>query len=227
MELKNQPKILFSICIFSSIICLSFLFVAMAFYLGGSYFDRMSNYYAFHLNFLSDLGRTVAMNGQPSKISPILFLIAMIFMAFGEISYFIGICSIFGISQKAKRLNSVSLIFGVISAFCFTGVGIASADLYSSYHNVFVFLGFGSVSVALLIQICVLLSHSRYAQIVGYLYISVFIVIAIHIFTMILFWEQFEAYKLISKVLTQKAVLLTIIAVFIISSVLSIKNTKI
>ncbi len=60
--------------------CVQFLVlsaVAMPLYPGGNYSDNSTAGYEFHRNFFSDLGRTVAHNGDSNTVSMVLFIIGL------------------------------------------------------------------------------------------------------------------------------------------------------
>lgn len=124
--------------------------VAMLFYPGGTGQNPDSRGYDFLRNFFSDLGLTVAHNGEPNTLSMILFMIALSLAGLGLILFFVVWPRYFWHSWLLRGLSVTGSFFGIGAGISFIGVAFTPANLLLEAHVDFVFAAFISFFVAAL-----------------------------------------------------------------------------
>jgi hypothetical protein len=122
--------------------------LAMFVYPGGTSLDKTSAGYQFFFNFFSDLGRTVAHNGQPNTLASVLFVLAMACAGGGLIMFFIAFTRFFQHTSVERVISWVATGFGVIAGVCFIGVGLAPSNVNQRLHGLFVLSAFGTFLIA-------------------------------------------------------------------------------
>lgn len=124
--------------------------IAMLFYAGGNNADPTAPRYLFFQNFFSDLGLTVAHNGEANTVSFLLFAVALSLAGLSLITFFWLMPGFFRPDAAAFNLSRVGSLFGFIAGICFIGVAFTPANLLGQAHINFVFGAFGSYFVAVL-----------------------------------------------------------------------------
>ncbi|MCL4867455.1 MAG: hypothetical protein KJ063_00670 [Anaerolineae bacterium] len=124
--------------------------LAMLFYAGGNAANPADTGYHFFRNFFSDLGLTVAHNGQANTVSFLMFTTALSGAGFSLILFFGLLPAFFQSDYIGWQLARVGSIAGLIAGLCFIGVAFTPADQYLETHTNFVFGAFGSYFVAVL-----------------------------------------------------------------------------
>jgi len=128
-----------------SIACSLFIIltlVAMLFYPGGTVTDPTTQGYLFFQNFFSDLGRTIARDGQANYPSAILFFISMFMAGLALVIFSVIYTGFFTRSRAARITSHIGAAFGVLSGLCFIGVAFTPANLLSTAHVQFVLWAF-------------------------------------------------------------------------------------
>jgi len=145
-------------------VCLYFLIfstIAMFVYPGGTIADPTSHGYQFFGNFFSDMGRTIARNGEANTVAFILFTSSLVFAGTGLVLFFIVFQSFFTSSSFERILSLVGSIFGIMTGVCFVGVAFSPANLSGSMHTFFVMWAFRFFPVCILLYtLTILLNHS-------------------------------------------------------------------
>lgn len=145
------------ICVFVALTTL-----AMFIYPGGTSADKTTTGYQFFTNFFSDLGRTVAHNGQPNALSSLLFTVAMIAAGGGLALFFVAFMRFFTRPASHRVLSVIGTIFGVIAGLCFMGVGLTPGNVNSPLHGSFVLWAFGAFLAATALYSVVILREAGY-----------------------------------------------------------------
>lgn len=122
--------------------------IAMARYPGGQPWDIAAPGYSFWHNTLSDLGKNVALNGQPNAMSSFM-LVSGGLAALSSMTLWLILPSIFGCSRAVSRsvwLLGVISVGGMALALCTPG------DRMAQVHGLGVFIG----SVPALAALCLI-----------------------------------------------------------------------
>ncbi|MHA2184279.1 MAG: hypothetical protein ACXAAI_04690 [Promethearchaeota archaeon] len=158
----NQRKWVFILLIGGCIQFIVITFTAMFFYKGGTYIDPSTSFYVFWNNYFSDLGRTIAHSGISNTISFILFTISLSIWGVSQIPFYITLISLF---KKEKGLKSYSILgslFGFLTGIFYTGIAFTPSDILNLPHDIFVFLGFGSIFLSLILYSIAISRDSSY-----------------------------------------------------------------
>lgn len=124
--------------------------IAMLFYAGGNNADTTAPRYLFFQNFFSDLGMTVAHNGEANTISFLLFTVALSLAGLSLVAFFWLMPGFFRPDSLAFNLTRIGSLFGFVAGICFIGVAFTPANLLLEAHVNFVYGAFGSYFVAVL-----------------------------------------------------------------------------
>ncbi|MBK9051772.1 MAG: hypothetical protein IPL78_12910 [Chloroflexi bacterium] len=187
--------------------------VAMLFYAGGTDADPAAARYQFFTNFFSDLGMTVAHNGQPNTISFLLFSLALSLAGLSLIVFFLLMPRFFQSDRLGLALSRLGAFFGIIAGVCFVGVAFTPANLLLAAHVNFVFGAFGTYFVAILFFLAAMLKVPAFVA--RYLIVLVVFAVILGGYLWLLFYGPKE---LAIQVTGQKIVAYaSIITVFIVA----------
>jgi hypothetical protein len=121
------------------------LLVSMFVYPGGTNNDPTTRGYLFTKNFFSDLGRTIAHNGNPNIASAALFFMALVLAGLAVLLFSVSMLQFFKWPRSARLLSWIGTASGVVSGLGYVGIAFAPANLLLDVHILLVqvaFLGF-------------------------------------------------------------------------------------
>jgi hypothetical protein len=222
----KSKSIFFIITFIGSILFIILTISAMFFYPGGSYIDPSSSKYYFHLNYISDIGRTVAMNGIESQISPILFAIATTINGLCGIGYFYGTNSFFKSTPVDKKISKIVLSLTYVEAILFVSVGFIPCDVYPTGHLLVVTSAFFLLTIAMLLQTILIFRHKSYPKYYAVIFIVSLITIALYILLIYIYNNIYTLRELMIKVIAQKIAIYLLMVVMIIQSMGAISLEK-
>lgn len=159
--------------------------LAMLVYPGGTNADKTTAGYSFFTNFFSDLGRTVAHNGQPNSIASLLFPIALTLAGSGLILFFITFTQFFRQSAITKILSAAGALAGIGAGLCFIGVAFTPSNLFSSAHGTFVLSAFGLFFVAVSIYVMAMLIEKNYPSRNALIFIAFAVALGVYVWLMV------------------------------------------
>lgn len=110
---------------------------AMLFYTGGTRINPFTSGYTFWMNYISDLGRSIAYSGVPNTVSQIFFIIMELIWVSTFIVLLIFLSASLIGSQKRKWLGASGGISAVISGLVLIGTVLSPEDIYPELHMVF------------------------------------------------------------------------------------------
>jgi hypothetical protein len=158
---RNLLKITIGVCLYFLI----FSTIAMFFYPGGTVADSSERGYQFFGNFFSDLGRTIARNGEGNAVSFILFTSGLVFAGVGLVLFFIVFPRFFNASSLERVISLAGSVFGILAGLCFVGVAFTPANINGSMHTFFVMWAFRFFPLGILLYtITILFSRSYLHQ---------------------------------------------------------------
>jgi hypothetical protein len=111
---------------------------AMHAYPGGTVWDSTTRGNDFWLNYLSDLQRSVALNGQPNGDGAVLAQAAMLVLSVGLAPFWWLVSRLFADRPRLGRAVRFSGVAGVAGAL---GVGIMPSDRFGEGHTMAVVVG--------------------------------------------------------------------------------------
>lgn len=104
---------------------------AMDRYPGGTILDDTTHGYVWAENWLSDLGRRRAWNGEDNSASAELFNGSIIVLGFGMMSFFFASNRAF---EEATALRVLGQLCGVVAGVGLVGIGLTPVDRYDAAH---------------------------------------------------------------------------------------------
>lgn len=139
--------------------------LAMLVYAGGNAENPDAPGYQFFRNFFSDLGLTIAYNGEANTASFLLFTIALSLAGLSLIVFFILMPRFFKQDKMALALTWLGSLAGLVAGACFIGVAFTPANLLLQAHVNFVFGAFGSYFVAVLFYVAAMFKLPTFARV--------------------------------------------------------------
>jgi hypothetical protein len=117
-------------------------------YPGGTTLNRSSEGYSLSLNFLSDLGMTVAYSGVSNALGALLFVMSLCALIVGLGSALLGFVRLYSRSVRARRWARAAGVIGLASCVAFSGVALTPEDRAMSLHVSFTMLAWRIVPAA-------------------------------------------------------------------------------
>lgn len=112
-----------------------FLVISAAFlYPGGTLHDAEMATYSFSNNYLSDMGRTIAINGEANFFASSFFLIALTIAGLVIMLFFINARVLFKDTKTMRILALIGTITGILGCLSLIGVGFTPVNLYREPH---------------------------------------------------------------------------------------------
>ena len=108
--------------------------IAMLRYPGGTYRDHSTRGYSLSHNFLSDLGATVAHNGQPNGTGTALFIASLTILVFGMGGCLIGLITLYSRNTATRRLALAAGVIAAVVCASFIGVALTPEDRMLALH---------------------------------------------------------------------------------------------
>ncbi|MFX1278432.1 MAG: hypothetical protein ACFFA3_03395 [Promethearchaeota archaeon] len=207
--------------------CIQFIIVtalAMSLYEGGTYIDPSTSQYLFWYNYFSDLGRTVAHSGNINTISFILFTITLSIWGLFQIPFYITFSRFFKTTKGLKKFYLTGSIFGVFAGIFYVGIALTPSDLVNLFHELFVFLGFGSIFLSIILYAIVIFKTENYANSYAIVFTISAIILGIYYVILIFAPTHHTAVGLYIYVVGQKFMIYTLLLCGIIQGFGAIKH---
>ncbi|GAC1658629.1 MAG: hypothetical protein NVS4B3_26170 [Gemmatimonadaceae bacterium] len=123
-------------------------FSAMVRYPGGDPFDRSATRYSLTRNFLSDLGMTVAYNGQSNRVGAALFAISLLLLVASVLIILAGLVGRIATTGLARMYARAAALVGLMTAAAFVAVAVTPENRLLAVHVQATMLAFRLVPVA-------------------------------------------------------------------------------
>lgn len=107
---------------------------AMLRYPGGTALDATTARYSLARNFLSDLGMTVAYNGQPNRVGASLFVGSLLLLVVGFGACLAAIVRLFGAEPASRRWARAVGVCGLLACAAFAGVAVTPENRVMAIH---------------------------------------------------------------------------------------------
>ncbi len=111
--------------------------IAMWAYPGGTYRDDATEGYIFSQNFLSDLGRWSAWNGDQNFYAAFLFNFSFVVIGIVFTLFFKMLPSLFSAEVRLRKLTAIGSGAGILGGLCLIGIGFTPADVALTPHIFF------------------------------------------------------------------------------------------
>ena len=183
----------------------------MFYYEGGTYADPLTQGYQFWYNYFSDLGRVNAHSGNPNIISFTLFTITLSIWGLSQIPFYISFQDFFKSNKKMKILSTLGSLFGVFTGIFFIGISFTPSDIWGFWHNIFVFLGFGSIFISISLFTITLFQNKEYPKSYAIVLASTSFILMIYYFTLFFIPSSITSTILFIYVSGQKIIIYTLL----------------
>jgi hypothetical protein len=171
MQIKNWRQKSFLFIIIGITQYFIFTLVAMLFYAGGTLADPSSKGYDFWSNLFSDLGRIIALSGQPNSIAFFIFTISAMIFSTSFIPFTLALPDFFKGEKKQYNIIIIATGVGLISISSLMGTVLTPWDVFGELHlffaNLFNIMG----SLVLLLYAIAILYNKNYPNIYAIVYI--------------------------------------------------------
>jgi len=139
-------------------IALALFVAAMFLYPGGTVNDASTSGYNFFRNFGSDLGRTVAFNGQSNRLSQILSTVGGFLLMLGIVASCSGVAAVYSTSPASRGWALLAVMAGLLATSMVLAAFLIPADRNLAVHVRLAYLGF---DIAPVVPLCFALATVR------------------------------------------------------------------
>ncbi|SVA44333.1 uncharacterized protein METZ01_LOCUS97187 [marine metagenome] len=188
------------------------IILAMFLYPGGTYRDANTEGYILSQNFLSDLGRWSAWNGDQNFYSSFFFSFSFLMVGMVFSIYYWQLPSLFYNDQKVHLFSRIGSVAGILGGIFLVGVGLTPSDIVLGPHNFFAtwFIRFFLVSALCYIVVFYRSTVTEAKYGLGYVFFAFLIAVYIGIIEFgPSIKESLSALKI--QVISQKLICLTFI----------------
>ncbi|MFQ5436944.1 MAG: hypothetical protein ACE5FD_18965 [Anaerolineae bacterium] len=180
--------------------------IAMFFYPGGVVGDPSTHGYIFTRNFFSDLGLTVAHNGQANTTDMVLFTTSLTVVGAGLVFFFLMVPRLFWNSTSGKILSILGSAAGIVTAISYIGVGWTPADIRLEAHVNFVFTAFEAFPIAALLYAIAIYRQPGYPRRFAVVYLVFTLLLGAYLWLLFFGPNSDSAQGLVIQVVGQKLI---------------------
>ena len=126
--------------------------VAMLRYPGGTFRDHSTQGYSLSHNFLSDLGMTVAHNGQPNGLGTVLFIVSLTTLVVAMGGCLVGLVRLYARVPESRALARAAGAVALVVCASFIGVAVTPEDRMLSLHIALTRLAFRAFPLVALLM---------------------------------------------------------------------------
>ena len=118
----------------SALVATVLAIIAALRYPGGTFNDHSTRGYSFTENFLSDLGATVAHNGEPNRFGAVLFVVALLLLVVGIGGALVGLVRLHSATPEGRPFARLAGFIGLVVCLCFAGVAVTPENRLLGPH---------------------------------------------------------------------------------------------
>ena len=187
-------------------------------YPGGTVRDESTRAYSFSHNFLSDLGSTVAFNGQRNVVGAVLFGLSVLIMVLVFAGSIVVAVRLLSATPGARPFARLAAVASVLVCAGFLGVALTPADRAWSLHIVFSRVAFYSFPVTTALLAIATARDARFRPRATVGWVTLTIVLAGLIAMARLGPTADTEHGLVTRVITQKIMAVSVLVVLWIES---------
>lgn len=166
MELLPQLRQhVFTIALVACLVFVGLTGIAMLAYPGGTYISPDTVGYSFTNNFFSELGMTIANNGQSNLLGAGFFLVALTIAGLGLVVFHLVMPRYYRNRKSAHWFSILGSVCGVIAGIGFIGVAFAPVNLAGGAHTTFVLMAFRFYMLAAILYTVATFLNPQYPNI--------------------------------------------------------------
>lgn len=183
--------------------------IAMLLYPGGTLLNPSTRGYSVFLNSLSDLGSTVAWNGQANSRSARFYLAASLLLVFAGVACFVALIRMYSSSTITSRLGRMAAAAVLLAAVGLIGAVLSPQDRHSALHGRFTLMAVCSfpVATAILALVTALDGRFRRGAPIGWLVLTLVVITWVSVMP----WRPTTDLELAIPVTLQKVVATTLL----------------
>jgi len=106
-------------------------------YPGGTFQNHSTRGYSFVENFLSDLGMTVAHNGEANRLGAMLFVVSLLVLIVGLGGSLVGFVRLHAATAEGRPFARLAGLIGLVVCICFAGVAFTPENRLLGLHIFF------------------------------------------------------------------------------------------
>jgi hypothetical membrane protein len=187
-------------------------------YPGGTVREEATRGYSFAHNFLSDLGGTVAFNGQRNMVGAVLFGVSVLIMVLVLAGTIVAAVRLLSATPRARAFARLAAIAGVLVCVGFLGVAFTPADRAWRLHMLSSMVAFRSFPVATALLALATARDTRFRSraTVGWMTLTL---VLVGLITMTHLGPSPDTeHGLVTQVITQKIMAMSVLVVLWIES---------
>lgn len=139
--------------------------VAMCAYPGGHEWDRTTRGHDFWRNYICDLARSTALDGEPNTTSAPIAQVALVALLAGGAAFWWALPALF--TRPESRLAGAVRTLGALSLAGVLGVALLPADRFGALHPIAMALSGGPGQAAAIVAVVALDARERIARWTG------------------------------------------------------------
>ena len=191
---------------------------SMLLYPGGTVLQESARGYSFTHNFLSDLGSTVAFNGQRNVVGAVLFGVGVLIMVLVLAGCIVAAVRLLSAAPGARWFARLAALAGLLVCAGFLGVALTPADRAWRLHMLSTMVAFRSFPVATTLLAIATLRDARFRKRAAVGWVTLTIVLVGLIAMTHLGPRPDTEYGLVTQVITQKIMAVSILVVLWVES---------
>ena len=191
-------------------------------YPGGTFQDHSTRGYLFFQNFLSDLGMTVAHNGEANQLGALLFVIALLVLVAALGASLVGFVRLHSATPESRPFARLAGLVGLFVCLCFAGVALTPENRLLGLHIFFTKAAWRLfVLVPLFLFVASLGSHDI-PRGIRWAWLFLTVMLAAYVGVLDVFGPRVsEPGGLVTQVTAQKIIAITAILTFVYLSVVA------
>ncbi len=177
MNQMNKERIKQIVSIVAATLAFSVLVIfslAIYYYPGGTYTDPDYVGFNFLETTISDLGRTIARNGEDNIISRALFMTGILSMSVLCVILHSLFVTNFTDRKSTKILSIIGTILGITQAGMYVALAFSPVDIDYKIHNKIIFSASGFLVATTIIYLIVFFMNKQYPKLGIYSYLILF-----------------------------------------------------
>ena len=187
-------------------------------YPGGTVRDESTRVYSFTHNFLSDLGSTVAFNGQRNVVGAVLFGVSVLIMVLVLAGSIVAAVRLLSATPGARSFARLAAVAGILVCAGFLGVALTPADRAWRLHMLSAMVAFRSFPVATALLAIATVRDTRFRPRATVGWVTLTIVLAGLIAMTHLGPSADTEHGLVTQVITQKIMAVSVLVVLWVES---------
>lgn len=194
--------------------------IAMVVYPGGTQVDPTTVGYAFTQNFLSDLGTTVAFNGQPNTVGVLCFVASLAVLLLGALGLLRAVHQMHAAHPRAHVISRAAVAVALVVCAAFAGVALTPEDRAMSLHVLLTLTAFRLVPLVALLLAGAAFADTRLPRTIGVGWLVLSAVLIAYVVELQFAPSTGSQRGLTTQVLAQKLVVVSAVAVLLAQSVM-------